>query len=180
MSERSSEQMTRLCNNEHKLACQIVSFQMSQDNEAVLYKIVLKSYLTDQEWEVERRYSDFHEYYSILNTSFYNIPSLPRKTITKVTQLPDIEARKEQLNSFINLVSKRSDVISNMASYHFFKLEKHFPDFKIFQPLIMYSVDDLEMEATCIDYITEGSLVFVGMSKMSNHVNKLISKVSPF
>lgn len=178
MAKRSSEQLSRICNNEHKLACQIVSFQMSQDNEAVLYKIVLKSYLTDLEWEVERRYSDFHDYYSILTTSFFNIPSLPRKTITKVTQLPDIEARKEQLNSFINIVSKRSDVISNMASYHFFKLDKHFPDFKIFQPLVMFSHEELEMEATSIDYINEGSLVFVGMSKMSNHVNKLISKVN--
>lgn len=62
-----------------------------------------------------------------------------------------------------------------MATYHFLELNKHYPDFKLFQPFISFELNNLDMEATTLDYTEEGNLLFVGLSKKSNSIlNKVI------
>lgn len=163
-----------------KLVCEIVSFSSNRE-DVVYYKIQLKSQLNDKEWEVNRRYSDFYDFYMILKGSFFNIPSIPNKTLSKVIALQELELRKSQLNSFLRLVINRTDIISNMATYHFLELKNHFPDFQLFQPLMLDKVEDLNQEATTLDYSLKGSLVFLGTGKKSKDVvNKLIGKFSSF
>lgn len=65
-----------------------------------------------------------------------------------------------------------------MATYFFLDLNKHFVDFKVFQPLVMYEINDLVFEAVGLDYVKEGSLIFVGLAKKGKNVDKLINKVS--
>ena len=101
--EKSDSKIPKIF-GDYKLFAEIASFKMGSDNETVYYNIKLKSAITGEEWELNRRYSDFYEYYSVLIKSFYDIPSLPRKTLTKVTSLPEIEERKDQLNSFIRVI----------------------------------------------------------------------------
>ena len=67
--------------------------------------------------------------------------------------------------------------MSNMATLFFFELKRHFADFKIFQPLVIFELNKLDFEAVGLDYIEEGSLVFLGQGKKSNQVNKIINKV---
>lgn len=94
--------------DDYKVIGEVKSLNMSSDKETVFYKICLKSNITNEEWEVNRRYSDFYEYYTLLTANFYNVPNLPRKTLTKVTTLPELETRKEQLNSFIRVSKVKS------------------------------------------------------------------------
>ena len=63
-----------------------------------------------------------------------------------------------------------------MATFYFLELKNHYPDFKLFQPLLLYEVNDLPMEATSLDYTEEGNLLFVGLSKRKES-NSLINKV---
>ena len=88
---------------DYKLFCELISFQFDEKSDTVLYKVYLKSGLTNQEWEVNRRYSDFHDYHTILNCHFFSLPSIPSKTLTKVTKLQDIELRKKELNKFLKV-----------------------------------------------------------------------------
>lgn len=87
----------------YKIYCDVVSFYQEKETQKVLYKIFLKSEITQNEWEVNRRFSDFTEYHSILSQNFYDIPSLPGKSLIKITSLPELEKRKEELNKFIKV-----------------------------------------------------------------------------
>ena len=66
--------------------------------------------------------------------------------------------------------------MSSMATFYFLELKNHYPDFKLFQPLLAYEINDLSMEATSLDYTEEGNLLFVGLSKRKES-NSLINKV---
>lgn len=89
---------------DYKLYAEITSFKNNPNNDTVYYNLKLKSALTNEEWEINRRYSDFYEYYTVLTKNFYDLPTLPRKTLTKVVSLSEIEERKERLNSFIRVI----------------------------------------------------------------------------
>ena len=71
--------------------------------EVIFYKIDLYSYLTEKEWTVVHRYSDFSELFSVFQTYFYRVPSLPGKSLGKVSNLTEINHRKEMLDNFLNV-----------------------------------------------------------------------------
>lgn len=87
-----------------KLYCDCVSFYHDSKSDAVYYKFFLKSEITELEWEINRRYSDFTDYRNVLAYNFHNLPQLPSKTLIKVTSLPELEHRKEELNKFVKVI----------------------------------------------------------------------------
>ncbi len=163
-----------------KVFCEIINYTIKED--VVLYKIHLKSHLTNKEWQLMRRFSEFFDFYTILSRNFFNLPSIPKKTLTKVNSQQTLDSRKEQLNSFLRLIINRTDIMSNMATYHFLELKNHFPDFILFQPMILFELNDLSFEVNAVDYNEEGSLVFAGMGNKTNtnKVSKLFNKFSTF
>lgn len=181
--------------SDYKLFCELISFYFDEKSDTVFYKIYLKSSLTNQEWEVNRRYSDFHDYHTIMSCHFFSLPPIPNKTLTKVTKLPDLEYRKKELNKFIKVsnqlftfsfsfilkilkkkVVTRSDTMSSMATYHFLELSHHYSDFKLFQAFVSYEIENLPMEATYLNYSEEGNLLFLGLAKLGK-TGSIINKV---
>ena len=106
-SYESKEFMMKYNNNKnpqlYKLFCECVSFHLDAKSDAVFYKILLKSQITNNEWELNRRYSDFSDFRLVLEYNFSCLPSLPSKTLTKVTSLPELESRKGNLNKFLKV-----------------------------------------------------------------------------
>lgn len=66
--------------------------------------------------------------------------------------------------------------MSSMATFHFLELKNHYPDFKLFQPMLSYEIDSLSMEATGLDFTEDGNLLFVGESKRKASTS-IINKV---
>lgn len=152
------------------------SFFHDDRSDTVFYNFHFQSYLSENKWVIKRRYQDFSDYHSVINKSFYNLPDLPPKTLLKVKNLPDIERRRLELERFLQVVISRSDLMSNLATFYFLDLSNHYHDFKLFQPMIAYEIDDLQYEATTLEFTDCGNLVFVGCMKTNK--NSLLNKVS--
>ena len=58
----------------------------------------------------------------------------------------------------------------------FLLLENHFPDFKLFQPLLLYCLEDLPQQVTTFYYHKKTSLLFVGLSELKTDgpINNII------
>ena len=77
---------------------------MVNKENVIYYKVDLYSYLTNNEWQVFRRYNDFYELYLVLEKFFIKIPKFPGKSLTKVKNIDELNKRKENLNEFLNVV----------------------------------------------------------------------------
>jgi hypothetical protein len=65
-----------------------------------------------------------------------------------------------------------------MYTIKFLKLENHFPDFSIFQPLPLYNLEDLPYPVSTFHYDKRTSLLFLGLSdaSISGKINNYFSK----
>lgn len=72
-------------------------------DDIIFYNIDLYSNLTDKEWNLKRRFNDFHELYLILSKYFFNLPSFPSKSLGKVTNIVELNKRKELLDNFLKV-----------------------------------------------------------------------------
>jgi hypothetical protein len=78
------------------------------------------SYLTEREWNVPRSYSDFYELYVVLSRHHLDVPAIPDRSIGEVTNISELNKRKESLNNFT-----KSQIHGNhQNSYQ--KYKKHF------------------------------------------------------
>ncbi len=58
-------------------------------------------------------------------------------------------------------------------------MEYHFPDFQLFQPLLIYNIEDLSYPITAFFYDKRTSLLFLGLSNssISGKINNYFSKI---
>ena len=50
---------------------------------------------------------------------------------------------------------------------NFLDLEKHCPDFRIFQPLMLFEVFDLPQDISCFTFSKRNNLLFIGLGNKS-------------
>lgn len=86
-----------------KLYCNCQSYFQDSNIDIIYFKIYLKSYLTNIEWEINRSYSDFYEYYYILTKIFYNLPKLQKLINSKKLNLVELDLIKNDLNRFLRV-----------------------------------------------------------------------------
>jgi hypothetical protein len=91
---------------EFQLYVSINSYESKTINreEIIFYKIELYSYLTETEWTVNHRYSDFYELYLILSKYFFKVPNIPSKSLGKLSNVNELNKRKESLNVFVRVI----------------------------------------------------------------------------
>lgn len=118
----------------------------------------------------------------ILSKFFIKVPSFPSKSVTKVTSITELTKRRDNLNQFLKDLVKRSDLISNIYVIKFLKLENHFSDFNLFQPLLLYNLDDLPYPVTAFHFDKRTNLMFIGLSNssISGKINNYFSKFKLF
>ncbi len=100
--ENRPERFSTLC-NEDLIKATVTSFEVRSigKEEVVFYKIDLFSYITEKEWSVTHRYSEFHDLYAFYKSFFSNVPDFPSKSIGKVSNFSELNKRRDQLNQFI-------------------------------------------------------------------------------
>ncbi len=136
------------------------------------------SYLTEKEWTILHRYNDFYEFYIVLSKFFFDVPQIPSKSLGKVTNITELNRRKEILGEFVSKITSRSDLISSPYTIKFLKLENHFPDIELFQPLLLANIEELKHTVSAFYFDKKTSLVFVGLSNSSltGKINNLVSR----
>ena len=95
---------------------------------ATFYLVELISHVTNKTWTIEKRYSEFKTIYDKLRKIFPRIPSIPGKTLTKVTSEQGLNKRKELLQIFLRECVQRRDILQNLDFQNFLELEKNAPE----------------------------------------------------
>ena len=65
-----------------------------QGKTATFYLVELISHITQKTWTIEKRYSEFKTIYDKLKKIFPRIPSIPGKTLTKLTSEQGLNKRR--------------------------------------------------------------------------------------
>ena len=95
---------------------------------ATFYLVELKSHVTQKTWQIEKRYSEFKTIHDKLHKLFPRLPSIPGKTLTKVTSEAGLNKRKELLQLFLRECVQRRDILQNEDFQKFLELEKYAPE----------------------------------------------------
>jgi len=65
--------------------------------------VVISSVKSNKNWVILKRYSDFDALEKTIKPMFSNIPSLPGKTIFKLSQAQHLEERRAALNTYLKV-----------------------------------------------------------------------------
>ena len=95
---------------------------------ATFYLVELISHITQKNWTIEKRYSEFNSIHDKLKKIFPRIPNIPGKTLTKVTSEQGLNKRKELLQLFLRDSVQRRDILQNKDFQKFLELEKYAPE----------------------------------------------------
>jgi len=95
---------------------------------ATFYKIEIKSHITENVWNLEKRYSEFYSIHEKLNKLFPRLPQIPGKTFGRVTSEDALNKRKELLEAFLRECVKRRDILQNSDFQKFLELEANAPE----------------------------------------------------
>ncbi len=71
--------------------------------DIIFYNIDMHSFLTDRDWIVPHRYNDFYELYLVLSAHFIDVPCIPNRSLGKVTNISELNKRKESLTNFLKV-----------------------------------------------------------------------------
>ena len=90
--------------------------------------IELISHISQKEWTIEKRYSEFKLIHDKPKKLFPRIPQIPGKTLTKITSGQGLNKRKELLQIFLRECVQRRDILQNGDFQKFLELEKYAPE----------------------------------------------------
>ena len=107
---------------------QSFSEKYTEGKTATFYLVELVSHITQKTWTIEKRYSEFKAMHDKLKKIFPRIPSIPGKTLTKVTSEQALNKRKELLQIFLRDCVQRRDILQNLDFQKFLELEKYSPE----------------------------------------------------
>ena len=93
---------------------QSFSEKYTEGKTATFYLVELVSHITQKTWTIEKRYSEFKAMHDKLKKIFPRIPSIPGKTLTKVTSEQALNKRKELLQIFLRDCVQRRDILQNL------------------------------------------------------------------
>ena len=71
-------------------------------SNVVFYKIVINT-RGGKSWTLEKRYSEFDELDKSLKETYAGIPSLPGKTLFKLSEAKAIEDRRKAINNYLKV-----------------------------------------------------------------------------
>ena len=95
---------------------------------ATFYTIEVKSHITQNTWQIEKRYSEFYSIHEKLSKLFPRLPQIPGKTFSRLTSEQGLNKRKEQLEIFLRDCVKRRDILQNSDFQNFLELDKNAPE----------------------------------------------------
>ncbi len=78
--------------------------QSSMDKNIVFYTIKLVKLRTNEKLVLEKRFSEFDKLNQTLSKIFPNLPSMPSKTIFKVTEPEVLEQRRQTLDNYLKVL----------------------------------------------------------------------------
>jgi hypothetical protein len=82
---------------------------------------------------------------------------------------------------FIKEIIKRPDFINSHYIKNLLQLENHYPDFHLFQPLMLFELFDFPMNITTFAFSKRNNLLFVGLGEksISSKISNMLNVIRP-
>ena len=94
----------------------------------VYYLIQITNTLSNKKWEIEKSINDFEDLYKKLFKLYPKLPSIPKKSLYKITSLHTLDKRKYGLQNFLQHCINRKDILLNKDFINFLEISKNSPD----------------------------------------------------
>jgi hypothetical protein len=161
-------------NNENKnhkeMNCKIVGLTASipsfeekhiEGKNVVIYQVQIGFQKNQRSWVINKRYSDFDALDKSIKEVYANLPSLPAKTLFKISDKKQIEDRKVILNSYLKEIINRKDMRTCVTFRKFIDLESNFPVSKMYQAERIGLIKDFSKGVRDFIYLPEFKTAFV-------------------
>ena len=144
------------------------------------YIINVTDNYSKEKWTLEKRYSEIDNLYKTLLKILPNIPSIPGKTLFKITDFNQLQQRRIQLENFLKLCSKRKDITTNESFKQFLELNKHSPQLTFNPPEKIFELKELPLGVRDFIFFEEEKLIYIICSDMNiaSRVDAYISNVN--
>ena len=162
--------------SEYQLNCIIDDYKdkVVGKDHVIFYKCELFSSLSGKRWDLYHSHLEFKDLYMVYNKFFLDVPEINfDKFSPKIVNQPLIHKDFiSQLNVFINAIIKKPALITSCYVIKFLKLENHFSDISLYQPLLLYDSTDDRMNESVLNhnklsinaiyYLYNAKLLFIG------------------
>lgn len=140
---------------------------------------VLNNY-SQQRWKIEKRYSEFESLHKSLVVIVPNVPSIPGKSLLKLSQYNLLTERRLHLSNFLKECTNRKDIMSNEVFKLFLELDKHSPELKFNTPLKLDEFTDLPLGIRDFYYHLSESILFIACCDMdiTSRVDSYITNIN--
>ena len=144
------------------------------------YLINITDNYSKEKWTLEKRYSEIDNLYKSLIKILPNIPSIPGKTLFKISDYNQLQQRRIQLENFLKTCSQRKDITTNDSFKTFLELDKHSPQLTFNPPVKIYELTELPLGVRDFIFFEEQKLIFIICCDMNiaSRVDAYLSNVN--
>lgn len=143
------------------------------------FKIDLTNVISDHQWVLEKRYSDFEEMNDIITQINPIVPSIPGLTLFKVTSFEQLTKQRLKLEQYLRECIRRKDIFLSKYFQKFLELEKNSPELIGNNIAKIDQYTKLSFPVKDFIYLPEKEVLFVSLSN-ENVLSKVESMFSNF
>jgi hypothetical protein len=139
------------------------------DKKAItFYNVEVFNNFSKQKWTMEKRYSEFENMRASLSKLLTNLPTLPGKTVFKLSSFDDISKRKGQLEQFLKDCVARKDILNSEEFKDFIEISKNSPELSVNEPQqISKHADFLPLGIRDFQYLKYENVFLIACSEMN-------------
>jgi hypothetical protein len=144
------------------------------------YNLQVNNNLSKQNWSIEKRFSEFDDLFKLIARLVPNCPSLPGKTMFRVSSYEAINKRKSQLDQFVRECASRKDILNCETFRSFIEIDKHSPEISFYAPQLISDYPSLPLGVRDIVYLKYEGIMIVACSDMNitSRVDAYITNVN--
>jgi len=118
-------------------------------------------------WTLEKRFNEFAELNSLLSKTYGHLPAMPHKTLLPLKEPSQINERRETLEKYLQVLSKRKDIISSEPLKRFLQLDNFAPEIVTKFPTHITDLKGFRFGIRDFIYLPEEGIMFVTTGDMS-------------
>ena len=143
------------------------------------YRIKIIDYFKKDTWNLDKRYSEFESFHKSIQDMFSQVPSIPGKTLFKVSSIEAIKKRQKELEIFLKECIIRKDIFSTKEFQNFLDLETHDPNLTSIKPTEEGKLENIPLGVRDFLYDKNEGVIFMCCSDM-NIISRADSMLSNF
>ena len=129
---------------------------------------------------MEKRFSEFDDLYKSISRLVPNCPTIPGKTVFKVSSYEALTKRKNQLEQFLKDCANRKDILNCEAFRSFIEMDKNSPEITFYSPTLLSEFDSLPLGVRDYVYLKYENVLLIACSDMNitSRVDAYITNVN--